>query len=127
MVRLYYYTSAEECRGILVDGVIRRSRTTARGAMLGQGVYLTEVPPETSDMKLLTNNWDGGSETAILSKLDNLHYYIEFDSEHLPGAEKLSPIREVWKVPHDIVLKDVKAKIFVREHNIAVAQSHGYL
>jgi hypothetical protein len=127
MVKLYHYTSAEGCQGILVDGVIRRSKDTTRDAILGQGVYLTSLPPWTRDMKLLKNNWDGRSERAILRKLDNLHYYIEFNSKHLPGVVRSSGKRDVWVVPYDIDLEDVPHEIFVREHNIAVARSHGYL
>jgi hypothetical protein len=127
MVKLYHYTSAKGCQGILVDGVIRRSRGTTGDAVLGHGVYLTALPPWTKDMKLLTNNWDGGSERAILSKLDNLHYYIEFDSEHLPGVVKCSGDRDIWMVSYDINLEKVPHKTFVRGQNVAVAQSHGYL
>jgi hypothetical protein len=78
-------------------------------------------------MKLLKNNWDGPSERALLSKLDNVHYYIEFDSEDLPGVVRSSGKRDVWMVPYDIDLEDVPHKTFVRGHNIAVAQRHGYL
>jgi hypothetical protein len=127
MVKLYHYTSAKGCQWILVDGVIRRSRGTTGDAVLGHGVYLTAQPPWTKYMKILKNNWAGGSEQAILSKLDNLHYCIEFDSEDLPGVVRSLGTRDIWMVSYDIDLEDVPHKTFVREHNIAVARRRGCL
>jgi hypothetical protein len=95
--------------------------------MLGKGVYLTSLPPWTSDMKLLKNNWDGRSERTLWSKVENLQYYIEFKSKHLPGVIRSSGKRDVWVVPYDIDLDDVPHEIFVRGENIAVARRHGYL
>jgi hypothetical protein len=127
MVLLYHYTSSEGCEGILEDGVIRRSIDTRRDAVLGKGVYLTALPPWENDMKLLKNNWDGSSERRLLQNLVNLDYYIQFDSRDLPNVQRATGKRDIWMVPHDIVLREVPHEVCVRGNNVAVAQSYGYL
>ncbi|PNF29924.1 hypothetical protein B7P43_G07270 [Cryptotermes secundus] len=127
MVYLYHYTSSDGYAGILVDGVIRRSTDTNRDAVLGKGVYLTALPPWTDDMKLLKNNWDGSSERRLLEKLDNLDYYIRFDSRDLPNVKRAPGKRDIWMVSYDIVLEEVPHEVCVRGNNVAVATRYGYL
>jgi hypothetical protein len=127
MVLLYHYTSSDGCVGILRDGVIRSSGDNNRDAILGKGVYLTALPPWTNDMKLIRNNWDGNAERAFLKKLDNVHFYLEFDSDDLPDVRKSPGKRDIWMVPYDIVLEDVPHQVCVRGQNVKVAQSYGYL
>jgi hypothetical protein len=127
MVVLYHYTSSEGCAGILQNGVIRSSTDVTRDALLGNGVYLTALPPWTRDKKLIKNNWDGRSERVFLNKLDNLNYYIEFNSIHLPGVKKARGKRDIWMVPYDIILEEVPHEVCVRGNNVILAQSYGYL
>ncbi|KAJ4436534.1 hypothetical protein ANN_16565 [Periplaneta americana] len=126
MVKLYHYTSAEGCSGILSEGVIRSSKDRARDVYMGEGVYLTSLPPSTDNWKLLKNNWDG-SESTLLDKLNRLDFYIEFDSTDLPSARKDKGKRDIWLVPHDIDLREVPHKTRVRGGNVQVAHSYGYL
>ena len=126
MVLLYHYTSAEGCKGILRDGVIRSSTDTKRDAVLGRGVYLTSLPPTTDDWKLLKNNYDG-NRRFLLEQLEKVDYYIVFDSKDLHGVIKAQGSRDVWMVPYDIDLDEVPCKVHVRRQNVALAQQHGYL
>jgi hypothetical protein len=127
MVRLYHYTTAEGCKGIMSDGFIRSSSDTARDAVLGKGVYLTSLPPSTGDWKLVRNNWDG-KRSALLNKLDNVDYYVAFDSKDLPGVVKeRRSNRDVWMVPYDIDMDSVPCDVSVRRHNVQLARQHGYL
>lgn len=133
MVKLYHYTSADGCSGIISEGIIRSSENTTRDAILGKGVYLTALPPTTADFTLLKNNWDGSrsrsrvAESLLLNKLNRLDFYIEFDSTYLPSARKARGKRDIWMVPHDIDLDQVPHNICVRGGNVEVAQQYGYL
>jgi hypothetical protein len=126
MVLLYHYTSAEGCKGILTDGVIRSSTDTTRDAVLGKGVYLTSLPPWTDDWILITNNWDDNSQ-AFFSKLNQIDYYIVFDSNNLPRVIKAQDQRDVWLVPYIINLRRVPYEMRVRRHNVQLARQYGYL
>ena len=126
MVLLYHYTTAEGCVGILWDGVIRSSRDTTRDAVLGRGVYLTALPPSTDDWRLIKNNWDGNL-SALVGKMDNVDYYIRFNSHNLPGVTKAPGKRDVWMVPYDIVLGVVPCQVGVRRQNVQLARQYGYL
>lgn len=131
MVKLYHYTSADGCSGILSQGIIRSSKDTTRDAVLGTGVYLTSLPPTTDDWRLLKNNWDGSgtrlAETLLLNKLDCLDFYIGISSAHLPRAKKAPGKRDIWMVPHDINLNYVPHEIGVRGDNVEIAERYGYL
>jgi hypothetical protein len=126
MVLLYHYTTAEGCEGILEDGFIRSSTDTTRDAVLGRGVYLTSLPPETDDWRLIKNNWDG-RRRPLLSKLHKVDYYIVFDSDDLPGVTKAAGKRDVWMVPYDIDVEEVPCEVKVRRHNVQLARQYGYL
>jgi hypothetical protein len=126
MVLLYHYTSAEGCKGILSDGVIRSSMDTTRDAVLGRGVYLTSLPPSTGDWRLVRNNWDGKRRT-LLRKLNKVDYYIVFDTKDLPGVTRATGKRDVWMVPYDIDLDEVPCEVGVRRENVALARQYGYL
>ena len=126
MVLLYHYTTAEGCAGILRDGVIRRSTDITRDAVLGIGVYLTALPPSTDDWRLIKNNWDG-KRSALLEKMDNVDYYVIFDSKDLPGVARAAGKRDVWMVPYDIDLDEVPCQVGVRRQNVQLARQYGYL
>jgi hypothetical protein len=126
MVLLYHYTSAEGCKGILNDGVIRSSTDTTRDAILGRGVYLTSLPPSTDDWRLIKNNWDG-KRRVLLRKLDKVDYYIVFDSKDLPGVTRAEGKRDVWMVPYDIDLDELPCEVGVRRQNVQLALQYGYL
>jgi hypothetical protein len=115
MTYLYHYTSSSGLKGILKDGVIKRSgdNTGDGDAAYGKGVYLTALPPTTDNFVLLENNWDGSPE-FYLTKVDNLKYCIEIRQKDLPRAVKTDPIRNVWKVPHYINLRDVQFRVWKR-------------
>lgn len=114
MSNLYHYTSDEGLRGIQRDGVIRSSADTTRDAILGRGVYLTSLPPETKDTDLMKNNWDG-NRNFYSSKQDNLSQYIQFCKKDLPSAQKSEGSRDVWRVPNDIDLKTVPHRVHKRK------------
>jgi len=126
MVLLYHYTSADGCKGILSDGVIRSSTDTTLDAVLGSGVYLTTLPPSTDDWRLIKNNWDG-KRRALLRKLNKVDYYIVFDSNALPEVTKAPGKRDVWMVPYDIDLDELPCEVGVRRQNVQLARQHGYL
>jgi hypothetical protein len=126
MVKLYHYTTADGCKGILKDGRIRRSTDTARDAVLGEGVYLTSLQPSTGDWRLIKNNWDGKRST-MLNKLDKVDYYIVFDSDDLRDVMKARGKRDIWMVPGDIYLDEVPCEIGVRGNNVQLARQYGYL
>jgi hypothetical protein len=126
MVLLYHYTTAEGCKGILSDGVIRSSTDTTLDAILGRGVYLTSLPPSTDDWRLIKNNWDG-RRRSLLNKLNKVDCYIVFHSEDLPGVTRAIGKRDVWMVPYDVDLDVVPCQVGVRRQNVALAQQHGYL
>jgi hypothetical protein len=88
---------------------------------------MTALPPWTSDNKLISNNWDGNAERAFLRKLDNVHFYLEFDSDDLPDVRRAKGKRDIWMVPYDIVLEDVPHKVCVRGPNVEVARISGLL
>jgi hypothetical protein len=98
-----------------------------RDAVLGKGVYLTSLPPWTPDSRLLKNNWDSASERRLLSKLEYLDFYIEFDSKDLPDLKRSTGRRDVWMVPYDIELEILPHAICMRGRNVRVAQSLGFL
>jgi hypothetical protein len=126
MVLLYHYTSAEGCKGILSDGVIRSSTDTTRDAVLGRGVYLTSLPPSTGDWRLIRNNWDG-KRRVLLSKLNKVDCYIVFDSKDLPGVTRAAGKRDVWMVPYDIDLDELPCEVRVRRQNVQLARQYNYL
>jgi hypothetical protein len=114
MSSLYHYTSSEGRKGILRDGVIRSSRDTTLDAVLGVGVYLTALPPETNTWVLLANNYDSRPE-FYLTKLENVEYCIEFRMIDLPYAKKGGGDRDVWMVPYDIDLRKVQFRVWKRK------------
>jgi hypothetical protein len=113
MNNLYHYTSYKGIRGIQRDGVIWSSEDITRDAVLGRGVYLTSLPPETRDKYLLKNNWDG-SRRFYSTKEPNLDYCIEIKRKYLPCARKSSGSRDIWMVPHNIDLCDAPYRVYER-------------
>ena len=55
---LFHYTSEEREKIIRREGVIRRSWTSDRDAMFGEGVYLTQMNPDEFEKdEIAKNNW----------------------------------------------------------------------
>jgi hypothetical protein len=106
MPYLYHYTSSEGIEGIRSDGVIRSSTNTTIDAIMGKGVYLTSLDPSTKVDDLLHNNWDDGRKIYEI-RLKDLEYFIRFNSDDLPKARRSPDSRNIWLVPHDIVLNEV--------------------
>ena len=50
--------------------MIKSSTDFTRDAMLGKGVYLTDVSPWESDYKIALNNWDDGKFRYLISIYD---------------------------------------------------------
>ena len=58
MLELYHYTSVESREKIRREGVIRRTVTSDRDAMFGEGVYLNKMNPEEFEKdEIAKNNW----------------------------------------------------------------------
>jgi hypothetical protein len=120
MVLLYYYTSAEGRKGIESEGIIGRSADTNRDAVLGPGVYLTSLPPSTDDWTLIENNWVA-KRRKFLRRMNDVDYYIVFDSTDLPGVTRAAVRRDVWVVPYDIDVEEVPFEVYVRRDYVQLA------
>ena len=69
---MYHYTNESGKKGILKDGFIRISQSKERDAVLGDGVYMTELGPEYGKEKILLNNY--GKNGIPKDKAD---YYLD--------------------------------------------------
>jgi hypothetical protein len=74
---------------------------------MGLGVYLTQLPPSTSDQKLLANNW-GIVNGANLAKLQ---YVIIVKRSDLGSMVKCNGPRDVVMTPTSIDLRYVPFKV----------------
>ncbi|KAJ9595131.1 hypothetical protein L9F63_013571 [Diploptera punctata] len=108
--KLYHYTSEEGLKGILKSMRIYPSTNTATDAILGEGVYLTHLPPIESSAKIISNNWNLGRDINnyfVQQHIDKIVFCIEFDEEDLPGLRKLPGSRDVVMYPGSIDLNSV--------------------
>ena len=56
---LYHYTTLEALDKILKTRVLRASEDQLTDSSMGKGVYFTRMRPNSSDERLLINNWEG--------------------------------------------------------------------
>lgn len=72
-ITLYHYTSNAGAQGIQSSKRISASQQQAGGggdAFFGSGVYLTSIAPhDTTQLKILLNNWDGPHTPSALEKI----------------------------------------------------------
>ena len=77
--RLYHYTTKRALDSILSSGELKPSGSikgrTADDMALGPGIYLTSLPPQSSDDTLSLNNWDGSRRGVSDERLEA---YISF-------------------------------------------------
>lgn len=100
MVKFYHYTSHSNADKIKSSGKIVQSKTHNGDSRAGSGVYLTKLPPGTSDETLTQNNW---TTTAVGHKVDvcievDLPYHLVKDCSSICSG------RDVWKYSKDIIL-----------------------
>ena len=102
---LYHYTNESGKNGILTNGLIQASQSKEGDAVLGEGVYLTELGPEHGKATILRNNY--GKHSLTKGKAD---YYFEFISIQLKGVHQSQVVdgRIVWRFPKSIDLDSVR-------------------
>lgn len=61
---VYHYTTISALRKILDTKVLRASEDQLTDSSLGRGVYFTRMRPNSSDSRLLTNNWNGAQTST---------------------------------------------------------------
>ena len=106
---LYHYTNESGKKGILKDGFIRISQSKERDAVLGDGVYMTELGPEYGKERILLNNY--GKNAIPKDKAD---YYFKLFTDQLKGVQcKLVDGRIVWRFPQNIRIIGVDSVWFV--------------
>ena len=55
----YHYTTATFAEKIMKSGSINKSDVTRGDAVYGNGVYLTQKPPDSGKLNIAINNYDG--------------------------------------------------------------------
>ena len=81
-VTLYHYTTANGADGIVRNKRIKKSieMSGRRDAAFGEGVYLTELTPDTAKQEIAANNYDGRRLDRTVAKFirqGRIDYYIE--------------------------------------------------
>ena len=79
---LYHYTTADGLNGIIRSRRINSSVQNSRRADVrhGEGVYLTELTPDTTKKVIAANNYDGRQLDRTVAKFisqGRIDYYIE--------------------------------------------------
>ena len=93
---LYHYTDASSLNKIANSGVLRPS-TGPGDAALGNGVYFTSKPPQSSNSTLLNNNYDGAARGISAQKVEA---YVRVDASKVNAVSGVSRLnRDVWVVP----------------------------
>ena len=102
----YHYSTHENISAMAQSGQIFPSTNTQTDALLGQGVYLTSKPPQTSDVNLSRNNYNG----AAPAHDKRLEAYIRIPKDQLPEVSCLRNGRNVCVNPGGIDLRKVDYK-----------------
>ena len=97
----YHYSTSENIQKIVQSGHIRPSTCTTTDALLGQGVYLTSKPPQSSDTTLTQNNYAAGTHDPRVES------YIRIPQDQLPNAYCQRTGRNVCVNPGPIDLSKV--------------------
>lgn len=102
MPSLYHYTTKAGKDAILESKKIKKSKAPVGGgddARYGSGVYLTSLPPSTPKHDLAWNNYDTNTRLVkIMIGRGKADFVFQFDSEDLPGVEKVgdNTDRDIW-------------------------------
>mmetsp|Transcript_5769 Transcript_5769/g.13584 ORF Transcript_5769/g.13584 Transcript_5769/m.13584 type:complete len:107 (+) Transcript_5769:62-382(+) len=106
MPQWYHYTSRSAAESIKRDGRIRGSTPLKGDAVYGSGVYMTDLPPSSSDSRL-ADLWGGGSR-------ENAAVAIEMDDGHC-GSSCLRRCRDnVYLYPGDVCLNTMTHRFIFR-------------
>ena len=104
----YHYTSHASAQAIMSSGQLHAS-TDPRDCKLGQGVYFTSKPPQTSNDHLLYNNYDGSARHHT-AKVES---FIRVDASkvgaYVDGRDRLRG-RDVFMVPGNVDLNGAGVK-----------------
>ena len=79
---LYHYTTKKGKDGIVANNKINKSieKKGKSDVRHGEGVYLTELTPDTAKEEIAKNNYDGKKLDKVVAKFiknGNIDYYIE--------------------------------------------------
>ena len=119
-ITLYHYTNGDGFRGIIRSKRIKRSLERGSDARFGEGVYLTELTPDTAKQVIAANNYDGRKLDRTVAKFirqGRIDYYIEVvlrqDNPRLEQcfdeSQRLMAMnRNVWLYHGDIDLNNVQ-------------------
>ncbi|KAJ9595129.1 hypothetical protein L9F63_013569 [Diploptera punctata] len=115
--KLYHYTTESAYSRMVQSGHIRPSTNITTDAVLGQGVYLTQLPPSECNARIISNNWDNGEDIRkyfINQYMEKVEVCIEFDLKDLPGVKIYSGRRDIAVHRGSINLKQVPHKVHHR-------------
>ena len=107
----YHYSTPENVLSMVQSGQIKPSTNTTTDALLGQGVYFTTKPPQTSDAKLCQNNYNHDRDRGYDERLEA---YIRIPQEQLPDTTCLRQGRNVCVNPGSVDLNEVDFKVGTR-------------
>ena len=108
---LYHYTSKESAKSILKDARIMKSTNTNTDAILGEGVYFTDLDPSTDDTELLENNY-GRASPSLEKKVE---VCFKIPASDMPGYKrKRFGSRVIYAYPDDVNLEQVTFQLCKR-------------
>ena len=102
--RVYHYTSRAALDRILETGVIKPSRNAVTDAMMGAGVYLTPLRPNSKDSTLSQNNYDGSRIGRSDPRTEVYIGFWEHELDHLKCTDPRG--RRVCVVPRPIIIDE---------------------
>ncbi len=109
----YHYTDSKSAEKIIDSGYIKASTDCSTDCSLGQGVYVTTKPPQSSTETLKQNNYDGAKDYIPDSKTQ-VYFRIPADQVQAEdGSSRLD--RDVLVVPQAKVDLDNVDKIGYRK------------
>ena len=126
MAKLYHYTSEENGRRIMASRIIWATEDGGRDAVLGRGVYLTDISPQDrSKEDIAENNWRIGSA----KKLEGGHVEVaieininDIDIDRI----KRDRVRNVFVYPGHLKLPRSARLVHVTpEKNTSTAETGG--
>ena len=106
---IYHYTSMVKLNYILKQRFLKPYK--ARIWPFKKAVYLTCLPPNETDEKLLENNYRGNKKY-----IERIECALKFDNKKLRAVkENSSDNRDIWMVPDGIILDNFKTEIIERK------------
>merc|ERR1712037_136499 len=94
----YHYTDEESAKAIKKDGNIRKSTDTKKDAVLGEGTYVTKMPPTKSTTTIAINNYDGAATRAIADKKMDGVFAMKLKPDAAKSLKKMNG-RDVYCFP----------------------------